>query len=72
MIKEEEKLQEEADDEIKKLSDKSKEKHCCMKIAKAKPHTWTIFKVPLLLLYLIILAKSGEITVMCRGVSKNF
>ena len=42
-----------------------------MEIAKTKDYTWTIFKVPLLLLYLVVLAKSGEITIMCRSVSQN-
>ena len=59
-------MQKEEHDEIKKLLEKSKEQNWCMKIAKTKHYTWTIFQIPLLLFYLIILAKSGEITVLCR------
>ena len=40
-----------------------------MQVAKIKDYKWTMVKVPLLLLYLVVLAKSGEITVMCRSVA---
>ena len=42
-----------------------------MKVAKTKHYTFTIVQIPLLLFYLIILAKSGEITVLCRETAKN-
>ena len=59
-------MQKEENDEVKDLLDKSKERNWCMKIAKTKHYFLTIFQIPLLLFYLIILAKSGEIIVLCR------
>ena len=37
-----------------------------MFVAKMKHYVWTLVQIPLLLIYLIILAKAAEITVRCR------
>ena len=66
-----EQQQKRKDEKIEDLLDEIKEENFCMLIAKIKPHSWIVFMIPLLLIYLVIVYKASQITQLCRKTAQN-
>ena len=62
----------ENDDPISELIHRLKSKHKCYDLVNVKPFRFNLFRVPLLLFYLVTVAQAAEITVKCRSISNKF
>ena len=59
-------------DKITKLIQNYKYPDRCREFSHLKNYNWHFLLVPLMFLYLIIVAESAEITVKCRSIARNF
>lgn len=59
-------------DDVEMICEKYKQPDRCRNFIKMKSYNWHMVLIPILFLYLIVVAESGEITVKCRSISNKF